>query len=254
MEHFCLSLQLEASCVNQPLLICFIHPSFSPSFFHSPCFLHFHALEGVQRNICGLGHYLPDTHRSSRRRKRRGKDKTRDQCNLLDREERKVCGGRERGKERRGAGSRKPQVCAGWRVGGHRERTEKKWDCGGERQGEAARGPGGRKPSQICWWHQVRVVGWNPSKLPSRICSVARMQTVLVQANENKERWTTPNPKTNPIKLLTDQANSYTSGKTVIMTVHWRLCVAIQAAWVNYSSLSLKSDYFATLAPLYSEE
>ncbi len=29
----CFGLQLGASCVNQPLLICFIHPSFSPSFF-----------------------------------------------------------------------------------------------------------------------------------------------------------------------------------------------------------------------------
>lgn len=56
---------------------------------------------------------------------------------MVDREKRKVCvcvggrgekeaGGKER-RGRRGAGYRKPQVCAGWWVGGlerERERTE----------------------------------------------------------------------------------------------------------------------------------
>lgn len=43
-----LSLQLGASCVNQPLFICFILASIHFLLFHS-------SLKGVQRHICGWG-------------------------------------------------------------------------------------------------------------------------------------------------------------------------------------------------------
>lgn len=43
-----LSLQLGASCVNQPFFICFIHASIHFLLFHP-------SLKGVQRHICGRG-------------------------------------------------------------------------------------------------------------------------------------------------------------------------------------------------------
>jgi len=53
---------------------------------------------------------------------------------------------------------------------------------------------------------------------------------VLVQANENKERWTAPNLQTNPLKSLTDQANSYSAGsRTLVLTV---CCCIRQLEWV----------------------
>lgn len=60
-----------------------------------------------------------------------------------------------------------------------------------------------------------------------KLLSRQQYKTVLVQANENKRRGTTPNLKANTIKSLTDQASSYKSGKTVITTVQQRQCVAV---------------------------
>lgn len=100
-----LSLQLGASCVNQPLFICFILASIHFLLFHS-------SLKGVQRHICGWGisYTAANTQSSAEGVEEQGKTRQ-----TLRRE-----GGKDgvwkRGREERG--SRKPQVCAWWWVGG----------------------------------------------------------------------------------------------------------------------------------------
>lgn len=65
-----LSLQLGASCVNQPLFICFILATIHFLLFHS-------SLKGVQRHICGWGvsYTAANTQTRKRRSRRAGKGK-----------------------------------------------------------------------------------------------------------------------------------------------------------------------------------
>lgn len=196
MAACCLWLQLRASCVNQPLLICFIHPFLSSSF--PPVLL----LKRSSKTYLWSGHFVHDTPVCKKLKRGKKKDKTGVRCYMLDRGERgsKVCWGRERKREEgggaeEGCGVQETtgmcKMAGGWPWREDRENMGVWRSRGAETYWRESRGR-----IQVCM-----EVERNPKSLPSNsLLSVELGSEDVYRQIQNKGSWNRTNPQTSTIQ------------------------------------------------------